>query len=310
MLDDSHKNLSSAILRTVAYADVFDHPLTAKEVHRYLTGLRVSFERLAQALEREASLVRSGEHFTLPGREAIIPVRMQREARSRGLMPRAILYGRILGSLPFIRMVALTGSLAVLNVSKTDDFDYMLVAVPGRVWTARVFALLFNRIVKPLGHTICPNLIVSETALEWPLHDLYSARELCQMIPVSGVDVYRKLIQANAWAWEFLPNAFLSPDKPLENETMAHRSIFQKLVEFPLRGRLGDRFEYWEMSRKIARFSKQEGFGEETVFNAEVCQGNFHHHRRWTHEVFQQRLQRLHTDIPLPAGESLEVRAT
>jgi hypothetical protein len=161
--------------------------------------------------------------------------------------------------------------------------------VPGRVWTARAFALLFNRIVKLFGHTICPNLIVSENALEWPLHDLYSARELCQMIPMTGLAVYQKLMQANAWARDFLPNAFLDPNSSLWERA----SVFQKLMELPLRGRLGDRFEAWEMKRKIVRFSKQAGFGEETVFNPDVCQGNFHHHRKWTREVFEEKLKTL-----------------
>jgi hypothetical protein len=66
-------------------------------------------------------------------------------------------------------------------------------------------------------------------------------------------------------------------------------------MEFFLSGSLGDRFETWEMTRKIDRFSRQDGFGDETVFNADVCQGNFHHHRKWTHEAYQQRLRKLHS---------------
>jgi len=45
---------------------------------------------------------------------------------------RALRYGRILGRLPFIRMVTLTGSLAVRNCDEAGDYDYMLVAKTGR----------------------------------------------------------------------------------------------------------------------------------------------------------------------------------
>ena len=304
MPDDSHKTIPDAILETVAYADIFDHPLTAPDIHRYLTGVVVSFESLNEVLKNTSRLVQSGAYFTLPGREEIIPIREKREARSRKLLPVALRYGRILGSLPFIRMVALTGSLAVLNVSKTDDFDYMLVAAPGRVWTARAFALLINRIVKRFGHTVCPNLIVSRNCLEWPLHDLYSARELCQMIPVTGMDVYHELIRVNAWAREFLPNAF-SANYSSQNQT-GRRFNFQQRTEFFLSGSLGDRFERWEMARKIDRFSRQGGFGDETVFNADVCQGNFHHHRKWTYEAYQQRLRKLHSPALLLSSEKVE----
>ena len=315
MLEDSHKGISHAILKTVAYSDIFDHPLSAREIHRYLVAFRLSFEELESALNDERSIIRIGEFFILPGREEILPIRMERENRSKKLMPQALQIGRILGALPFIRMVALTGSLAVMNVSKTDDFDFMLVTVPGRVWTARAFALLFNRITKLFGHTICPNLIVSENSLAWPLQDLYSARELCQMIPITGMDEYRKLIRLNSWAADFLPNAFLDSNRvafeDLHGNSPSSRWAigFQKLFEFLLRGKVGDRFENWEMDRKIRRFSKQEGFGEETIFNAEVCQGNFHHHRKWTHDAFQKRLNTTRKVSSLPKQEGLDVRA-
>jgi len=151
---------------------------------------------------------------------------------------------------------------------------------------------LYNRFVRLFGHTICPNLIVSENSLEWPLHDLYSARELCQMIPITGMNVYRRLLEANQWTKDFLPNAFLDSGSLLPT-VQKLASAFQMLLEFPLRGKLGDRFEQWEMNRKIARFSKQQGFGEETIFNAEVCQGNFHHHRKWTREAFEEKINQF-----------------
>ena len=296
--------LIQAVLHTLSYSDIFDYPLTAPEVHLYLIGIKASFEEVAQVLE-DGPIGRTDNYFTLPGREDIVSIRLDREARSQKLLPRALRYGRILGALPYIRMVALTGSLAVMNISESADLDYMLVAARGRVWTARAFALAFNRLTRLRGHTLCPNLIVSEDALEWRLHDLYSARELCQMIPISGAGIYQRLVKANEWTKTFLPNAILDCDGlPLpgweHTLTGTGAPALQSLLELPLRGKPGDRFENWEMDRKIARFSNQPGFGEETIFNADVCQGNFHHHRSWTLEKFEERLSAL---AAVPGGE-------
>ena len=278
-------DLERAVLEALVYSDIFEYPLRLNELHRYLP-IRADIEELSVALESlNQRIGKKDDFYFLAGRAEIVDIRRQREARSKKLMPRALKYGRLLGSLPFIRMVALTGSLAVINISKNADFDYMLVTVPGRLWTARAFALLFNRITRLFGHELCPNLIVSENALEWPLHDLYSARELCQMIPITGVHVYHELMKVNLWAGAILPNAWQASEI-LETSEVSVRKIF----ELPLRGKLGDRIEAWEMNRKIARFSKQAGFGEETVFTAEVCQGNFHHHRKWTRDVFEEKL--------------------
>jgi hypothetical protein len=283
-------SLQRAILEALAYSDIFEHPLRLEELHRYLP-VRTDVAELPPALDSlQGHVERQDEFYFLTDRADIVEIRRQREARSRGLLPHALRYGRILGALPFVRMAALTGSLAVLNVSKGADFDYMLIASKGRVWTARLFAVAWNRVANIFGYRLCPNLIVSETALEWPLHDLYSARELVQMIPITGMDVYYRLIKANGWAGELLPNAILESGSLLPKKQM-QVSALQNILELLLRGNLGDHFEQWEMTRKINRFSNQPGFGEETIFTAEVCQGNFHHHRKWTREVFEEKLR-------------------
>ena len=303
-------DLRRAVLEALAYSDIFEFPLRLEEIHRYLP-LRASVEQVEDALRSlDRQVGTQAGYYFLTGRAASVEIRSQREHYSRTLLPLALKYGRLLGSLPFIRMVALTGSLAVMNVSKNVDFDYMLVTVPGRLWTGRAFALLFNRITKIFGYTLCPNLIVAETALEWPGHDLYSARELYQMIPITGMDVYHKLMNANAWAKEFLPNGShnFSRGHKATDPTGVLRKVtttFQALLEFPLRGKPGDRIEQWEMARKITRFSKQDGFGDETVFNAAVCQGNFHHHRKWTREIFEKKFTDMGSHL---SEEVLEAR--
>jgi hypothetical protein len=300
-------SLQRGILEALIYSDIFEHPLRIDELHCYLP-VRADVDEVHSALASlDGQVARQDEYYFMPGRSELVEIRRQRVARSRELLPHAIRYGRILGSLPFVRMVALTGSLAVLNLSKNSDFDYMLVTARGRVWTARLFAVALNRLAGAFGRTLCPNLIVSETALQWPLHDLYSARELFQMIPISGFDVYRKVMAANQWAGSILPNR--SHDFSREHKASNVATAIKRLFEFLLAGKLGDRLERWEMTRKIARFSKQPGFGEETVFNAEVCQGNFHHHRKWTREVFLQKLACSSLAPPLPKGEGPGVRA-
>jgi len=283
--------LERAILETLAYSDVFEYPLRVNELHRYLP-MRAETEQMSQVLDSLGELLGEQDgYYFLAGQEKIVGIRKQREVHSRNLMLLALKYGRMLGTLPFIRMVTLTGSLAVLNSTKDADFDYMLVTAPNRVWTARAFALLLNRFTRLFGHTLCPNLIVSENALRWSAHDLYSARELCQMIPIMGMGIYFKLMKANEWTKDFLPNAGLAKI----SEVLKTSEIW-KLRELPLRGKLGDRIEHWEMNRKITRFAKQVGFGEETVFSADVCQGNFNHHKKWTQEALQNRLRKLNLE--------------
>lgn len=278
--------LKPAILKTLVYSDIFDYPLRLDELHRYLT-ISASIAELTEYINHSGDVESKEGYYFLAGRSAVVDIRRQRETASRKVFDRAMFYGRILGLLPFVRMVTLTGSLAMLNLSKNPDMDFMLVTAHGHVWTARAFAILFGRIARLFGDTICPNLIISERALEWPLHDLYSARELFQMIPITGYDVYLRLFSANTWIKSWLPNA-----QPKAFQVFKTSKVW-KLGELPLCGIFGEKIEIWEMTRKIARFSRQAGFGAETVFTADVCQGNFHHHRKWTHDLYQERLAAL-----------------
>ena len=287
MLDQSPNDLSFAVLQTVVYSDIFDYPLTAREIHRYLTGVKASLEEVVSVLGEEHGVTRTGDYFTLPGREEIVSIRLQREAQSRLLMPRAIHFGRMLGTLPYVRMVALTGSLAVMNISGNHDFDYMLVTRFGRLWTARAFAVTFGRIMRPFGHRICVNLLISERALAWQQCDLYSAREICQMIPISGVEVYRRFCAANAWTESILPNSGLFTYDRVPVSSPSRKNTIQKLLEISLRS---ERLEEWAMRFQLARMTHKWGTGDETCFSADVCQSNFHNHRKSTQDLFEKKL--------------------
>ncbi len=284
-------SIERAVLETLAYSDIFDFPLRIEELHHFLS-LTVDLSDLQNTLNNHNDRIGKCEGFYfLAGRESLISLRQQREILSLPAFRLAVRIGRILGVLPFIRMVGLTGSLAHLNCDTNADIDYLIVAAHGRVWMARAFVLIIGRLTALFGITLCPNLIVSDHALEWQPRDIYSARELCQLIPITGMDVYLHLRQLNSWTNNFLPNASNAPD--LSSKGSSNRSLIQILGEFLLCGLFGDRLEAWEMNRKIKRFMNQPGFGVETRFDKDICQGNFNHHGLQTKEAYQQRLAKL-----------------
>ena len=289
--------LEHAILETLAYSDVFDYPLRLEELHLYLTSQASRDDLMALLKNMNGSVYTAEGFYFLPGRRSIIALRRRREAASGSAFKRAVFYGRILSIMPFIRMVGVTGSLAVHNCDAKGDFDYMLVVVPGRLWLARAFTILLNRIALLFGDTLCPNLMVSERALEWQQRNLYSAHEICQLFLVSGEDHYARLRAANEWTNSFLPNARSNVSdhnfRGASNVAGTVGTVIQFLLEIPFRGKLGDWLEAWEMKRKIARFTRQAGYGSETVFTPDVCQGNFAHHGARTCAAFRARLEEL-----------------
>ena len=287
-------SLERAILETLAYSDMFDYPLRLEELYRFLT-VSASIKELKLCVNKFDQVGSLYGYYFLKGREQIVTFRMRREQISRRAFERAILYGRILGMLPFVRMVAMTGSLAMHNCDETGDYDYMLVTKTGRVWLARAFALLLNRIARLFGETICPNLIISEKVLRWPTRNLYTAREICQMVFISGEDTLINMRIANLWLVDYFPNFRCEVIRSEKKASWLFLNL-RGFAEFLFQNKFGNILESWEMNRKIARFIRQEGYGVETIFNADICQGNFDHHGSWALEKYQQILVQLNLE--------------
>ncbi len=292
-------SLGRAIVQAVAYADVFDYPLTPWEIHRYLIGVPASLEAVQAAL-RNGKLVPDyltpyEGYFTLPGREAIVEVRRRRARVAASLWPYAVHYGRIIAGLPFVRMVAVTGALAVDNVEQDADIDYLIVTEPDRLWLCRALIIGLVRLVARHGIVLCPNYLISMRALTLSEHNLFTAHELAQMVPIGGWDVYQRIRQLNAWVARFLPNAN-GPPRHIEKRALLHRPI-GALAEVVLRTPIGARLERWEMNRKIQKLSRQirpnNGKEIEAAFCADWCKGHFDGHGHHTLNAFAERLRKL-----------------
>ena len=285
--------LQRAVLLTLAYADVFDYPLAAPEVQRYLSFQAASLPEVNRALDEllaARAVVRAGEWFALPGRRRLAATRRRRAAVAARLWRKALRYGRLLAALPFVRMVAVTGSLSMFNTDQGRDIDFMLVSAPGRLWTARALALLVTRLARLEGVSLCPNYIVTTAALEFQERSLYVAHEVAQMVPLSGAPVYERIRALNTWTDDFLPNASSAPRPPVAGALPAPA---QRLLETALRRLPVQRFEAWEMERKVRRLSREQASSPEAYFSADVCKGHADRHGQRTEVALRRRLERL-----------------
>jgi hypothetical protein len=316
-----------AILKTCAYADIFDYPLAAQEIHFYLIGMEASPETVAVTLAltlKNSRAIReyieeSEGYYSLKGRGAIIETRRSRSTAAARLMPKAFHYGSWIARFPFVRMVALTGALAVGNADPDADIDFLIVTENGRVWTCRALLLPLVRLAALRGDRICPNYYLSERSMKFSERDLYSAHEVAQMIPIAGMETYRRMRALNAWTLDYLPNAVgsygdvdwrleirdwgamrasdlggqESEGNRLDPGTEANRH-FERLFRLPL----FERFERWEMERKIRKFNRtfRPAGGKaahEAAFSADWCKGHFDGHRQRTLEAYRERIRRL-----------------
>ena len=297
MVDVSSENLLHSVFQTLAYADIFDYPFTAQEVYRYLPSGGATAEEVESALSNQTLFTQVGDYFTLRGREQIVETRKQRAAIAARLWPKAVRYGRIITRLPFVRMVAVTGSLAMNNTQAGQDIDYMIVTAPGHLWTCRALSLLVVRWAKLEGVKLCPNYLVTTNALAFKERSLYVAHELTQMVPLSGMDIYRQIWDLNLWIHDYLPNALQGSEVLHDLIPEEGSSFFQKVLEVPFRLPFATWLEKWEMGRKMERLTREQASSVESCFSSDICKGHIDRHRQKTENAIAETLERIAIEL-------------
>ena len=293
-LADQLGRLDRAIVEALTYADLFDWPLAPTEIHRYLpipAGLQEVEAALASSRLRGLISYTDGL-FALAGREDLAERRRRRAGLSARLRPRAVRYARLVASLPSVRLVALTGSLAVGAADDDADVDLLVITDDGRLWLSRALTIGVVRLAATRDLQLCPNYFVASSAVELNERDRFTAHELAQLVPICGQAAYRDLLERNAWYREYLPNHPGYTGSILEAGPRPVRSLLGTLVRMPLL----DRVERWEMRRKVARLTAiapGAALRGEARFDATTCKGHFGEHRRHVLERLRERLARL-----------------
>ncbi|MGB8646575.1 MAG: hypothetical protein WCF84_15150 [Anaerolineae bacterium] len=289
--------LAQAILKTLHYADIFDFPLTGAELERYLIGVRATSPEIKATLleltQCQGRIAAVDRFFTLPSRQPIVAERLRLKQQAQGQAPRAHFYGRLLGYFPFVRMVAITGALAMEN-ARDNDIDLLIVCAPGRLWMVRGAAIALVRLARLRGDHLCPNFLITENRLGVAEENLYNAHEIVQMIPLYGLNLYRRLRRANTWVDRFLPNVDRTDKAYVPESFDAFGLWLKRMGERLLGGRAGEAIEQWEMSRKVRKLSAQiPPNADDVEFSSEACRGFISGHSRRILAEFTRRTQEL-----------------
>lgn len=267
----------SLLVLTLLYSKLFNYPLIAGEIHRYFFMKECGRDEVATFLDHALTMGlvnRVEDAYVLPGAEALVLERFERAVTSMKLWAEARRYAALLEALPFVRMVAVTGSLAMNNVKPDDDIDFFIVTATGRLWLTRGLVAAIAKISTLRGTLLCPNFLLTEDNLTFVRQDLFVAHELAQMRPLFGYDSYLAVWRANPWVESLLPNAL--PFAPSCVTQRPFVQVFKALAERLLSGTLGAIVERWEYQRKSARLQRRAATEAGNVaFTPNECRGYF-----------------------------------
>lgn len=291
------------VLKPILYADIFDFPLTFEEVYQYIE-VKASHEMVQHLLDEAqvaGQIVHVDGYYSLAKRSALAAKRRERQRASNKLWPKASYYGRWLAAVPFVRMVAVTGSLAVENPRDgVDDIDYLIVTRPGRLWFCRALIIMMVRYGHLRGTHLCPNYLITENKLYFDSTDFFTAREMVQMKLVYGTEFYQKMWQINDWVIDYFPQGKGTNPNPSQDKLSLGQRFLKQVGGLVFNGLLGDFLETWLQKYQInkhTRLASQNGNHDKLLFTADVCKGHYDGHKRKTMLAYQQRAQEYNLSL-------------
>jgi predicted nucleotidyltransferase len=205
---------SSREIASLIYHDLFDFPLTAGELIKWTLG-----EKVVVPNWEERQIGNKGAYYFLGKNEAVVYKRILKKRISGRKIKIARKASQVLSLIPTVKMVAITGALAMENALDESDIDLLIIAKKGTLWTTRLIALISLMALripirrfgeKDQKDKLCLNIWLTENTLTWPKKDrnLYTAHEIAQIKPLVDKDkTYEKFLAKNEWVRECWPNA-------------------------------------------------------------------------------------------------------
>ncbi len=282
--------LSAAILKTIAYADIFDYPLKRGEIWRFLIKQPTTYARFSLVLtrlEQERAVVYNQGFYTLPKRKQLIVTRLQREKIFSKKIKQARFAASILQLIPSVYFIGISGAVAMHNAPLEDDIDFFIIAAGGKLWLTRLFCVLLMQIcglrrrphASSVKDKICLNMFMEARHLKLPQRerDLYSAHEIVQLLSVvNKCAMYEKFLSANHWVENYLPHAF---KKPVLNKSKKEKTFQSSLFL----EKVSRRLQLWYMQRHLTS----------EVIHKHWLRFHPRDARYWVKEEFQRRLKNL-----------------
>ncbi len=257
--------MENAILKTLIYADIFDYPLTIFEIHKWLIGRKETLRQIEKWLEKlrvKGKVERVKEYYFLTDRTKLIRKRKITADQSHRYLRKAKLAVWFLRVIPWIKLIGVSGGLAMGNADKKDDIDLFIITAKNRLWICRLLILGFlsltgqRRRVKAENNKaagkFCVNMLLEEDQLIQFRKDIYLAHEVLQMKVLWQKDgIYFKYLTDNEWAFKFLPNWIgnqyhvLSSKYHVSNNQMQNtKYIILNTIE-----NLAKKFQLWYMKK-------------------------------------------------------------
>jgi len=250
-----------AIISILGYFDIFNYPLNRQEIKVFLPIIKTDMELeegiISLLLEKSIFLIQ--DFYTLRYDPGLIERRKVGNRKAQEMMKTAGQVGRFLSQFPFIKGLAISGSLSKNYADQKSDIDHFLITTKNRLWIARTLLFFLRKFASLMGEQdkYCLNYFIDEEELQIKEKNIYTAMELVTLANPIGNETYDHFLLANSWARDFFPNhPFLHIRAKRVKENM-----FKRIVESCLNNTIGDYLDnlLMKITTRIWQFQIKSG---------------------------------------------------
>ena len=294
----AQKKAEVAILKSLIYFDNFDYPLSEKDIKNFLECY-VSDEIFASALLQlllDKIVFRVGEFYSLQNTRHRAEERILGNLRAQHLLSSASRIGAFLFKFPYVRAVAVSGSLSKNYADKKADIDFFIITKANRLWIARTVLHVFKKFTFLVGkeNFFCMNYFVDEEALIIPEKNIYTAVEIVTLLPLAGTFTLNKFFEKNNWTKRWLP----CYEYKRNLKTAEGGSGFKKFIEWAFDSRAGEKLDNLLYRWTTRRWQKKEQQGRKNSKGKVMNLVTGRHFSKSNPETFQEKiLTRYHDKI-------------
>lgn len=282
------------ILAALSYFDIFDYPLTQTEIAQFLR-IDCRHEEFAEELQNlvmENWIYKLDEFYSLQHNYSLAQRRRKGNIKAKAMLKTAEKIAGFLSAFPFIKGVAISGSLSKNFADENSDIDFFIITEKNKLWIARTIMHCFKKIAILLKKEdlFCMNYYIDEELLQIKEKNIFTATEIATLLPLRGINSFKEFFKQNAWSKNFLPNHSLRISYVEESKN----PFLKKAVEFILRNRIGNMIDYFLMKLSIYQWNKKTKKGKLNKKGAVMSMDAAKHYAKPNPHAFQEKFMALY----------------
>lgn len=258
-------NTTKQILRLLIYYDIFDHLLSEQELIKDC-ALGNNNQLVLKKLIDKGLIFKSDKYYGIRKDNNLFEKRKRGELNTQNAMGHAIKMGKLISRFPYVRAVALSGSISKSYMDSYKDVDYFIITKPKRLWLARISLVLYKKIfLLNSFRFFCLNYFIDEHNLEMEDKNVFTATEINTLIPIYGFSLLNSFFKENEWAKDFY-NDF--PQKKIASENESSIPFIKRGTETLFNNFIGNLIDYLSMKINIQYWKWKYNGNKKYLFNS------------------------------------------